>query len=106
MSVTGWPVGTFVRGRKVMWQGELVGAVAGRGGAVPGDDGTRHLRSNFSPTFSCYFSRPISTLRRRASMFGHAREASIPAKGGQPECMHFACHDGLMTDGFSLIENC
>jgi dihydroorotase len=22
--VTGWPVGTFVRGRKVMWQGELV----------------------------------------------------------------------------------
>src|SRR3970040_1401818 len=21
--VTGWPVGTFVRGRKVMWQGEL-----------------------------------------------------------------------------------
>jgi dihydroorotase len=24
MSVAGWPVGTFVRGRKVMWQGELV----------------------------------------------------------------------------------
>jgi dihydroorotase len=24
MTVTGWPVGTFVRGRKVMWQGELV----------------------------------------------------------------------------------
>src|SRR5262249_1806934 len=23
-SVTGWPVGTFVRGRRVMWQGELV----------------------------------------------------------------------------------
>src|SRR5258708_3647496 len=23
MRVTGWPVGTFVRGRKVMWQGEL-----------------------------------------------------------------------------------
>lgn len=23
VSVTGWPVGTFVRGRKVMWQGEL-----------------------------------------------------------------------------------
>jgi len=23
MSVTGWPVGTFVRGHKVMWQGEL-----------------------------------------------------------------------------------
>ena len=22
--VTGWPVGTFVRGRRVMWQGELV----------------------------------------------------------------------------------
>jgi dihydroorotase len=24
MSVTGWPVGTFVRGNKVMWEGELV----------------------------------------------------------------------------------
>jgi dihydroorotase len=24
MNVTGWPVGTFVRGRKVMWEGELV----------------------------------------------------------------------------------
>jgi dihydroorotase len=24
VAVTGWPVGTFVRGRKVMWQGELV----------------------------------------------------------------------------------
>jgi dihydroorotase len=24
MSVTGWPVGTFVRGRKVMWDGEIV----------------------------------------------------------------------------------
>jgi dihydroorotase len=24
MSVTGWPVGTFVRGAKVMWEGELV----------------------------------------------------------------------------------
>ena len=23
-SVRGWPVGTFVRGRRVMWQGELV----------------------------------------------------------------------------------
>jgi len=23
VSVTGWPVGTFVRGRKVMWQGAL-----------------------------------------------------------------------------------
>ena len=24
LAVTGWPVGTFVRGRRVMWQGELV----------------------------------------------------------------------------------
>ena len=24
MTVTGWPVGTIVRGRKVMFQGELV----------------------------------------------------------------------------------
>lgn len=29
IDVTGWPVGTFVRGRKVMWEGELAGAGAG-----------------------------------------------------------------------------
>ena len=33
-TVTGWPVGTIVRGRRVMWEGELDGAVDGRGGAV------------------------------------------------------------------------
>jgi dihydroorotase len=27
--VTGWPVGTFVRGRRVMWQGELQGPASG-----------------------------------------------------------------------------
>ncbi len=27
--VTGWPVGTFVRGRQVMWQGEIVTASQG-----------------------------------------------------------------------------
>jgi dihydroorotase len=27
--VTGWPVGTFVRGRKVMWEGELVTPAVG-----------------------------------------------------------------------------
>src|SRR5258705_209628 len=27
--VTGWPVGTFVRGRRVMWQGELVALSTG-----------------------------------------------------------------------------
>lgn len=27
--VTGWPIGTFVRGRKVMWEGELVNAALG-----------------------------------------------------------------------------
>ena len=35
--VTGWPVGTFVRGRRVMWQGELATPSTGRAGAVPGD---------------------------------------------------------------------
>ncbi|MFN3483560.1 MAG: amidohydrolase family protein, partial [Rhabdaerophilum calidifontis] len=29
MQVTGWPVGTFVRGRRVMWQGELTGPGTG-----------------------------------------------------------------------------
>ncbi|WP_296578892.1 dihydroorotase [Xanthobacter sp.] len=28
--VTGWPMGTFVRGRKVMWEGELTGPSAGQ----------------------------------------------------------------------------
>jgi dihydroorotase len=32
VTVTGWPVGTFVRGRKVMWEGEL--AAPGQGEAV------------------------------------------------------------------------
>ena len=32
MRVTGWPVGTIVRGRKVMWNGELV--IASQGEAV------------------------------------------------------------------------
>jgi dihydroorotase len=27
--VTGWPIGTFVRGRKVMWDGEVLGAATG-----------------------------------------------------------------------------
>ncbi|MFG1375621.1 dihydroorotase [Xanthobacter autotrophicus] len=27
--VTGWPVGTFVRGRKVMWEGDLTGPASG-----------------------------------------------------------------------------
>ncbi len=30
MEVTGWPVGTFVRGAKVMWEGELVTPSTGR----------------------------------------------------------------------------
>ncbi|MEO6395361.1 MAG: dihydroorotase [Devosia sp.] len=29
-NVTGWPVGTIVRGTKVMWQGELLGPATGR----------------------------------------------------------------------------
>jgi dihydroorotase len=29
MEVTGWPVGAFVRGRKVMWEGDLVTAGSG-----------------------------------------------------------------------------
>ena len=29
VTVTGWPVGTFVRGRRVMWEGEVLGPAAG-----------------------------------------------------------------------------
>ena len=29
MEVTGWPVGTIIRGRRVMWEGEILGAAAG-----------------------------------------------------------------------------
>jgi dihydroorotase len=28
--VTGWPVGTIVRGRRVMWQGEILGPARGQ----------------------------------------------------------------------------
>jgi len=30
MTVTGWPVGTFIRGSRVMWQGEITGPAHGR----------------------------------------------------------------------------
>jgi dihydroorotase len=30
VEVTGWPVGTFVRGRRVMWEGELVTPAQGQ----------------------------------------------------------------------------
>lgn len=30
MRVKGWPVGTIIRGRKVMWEGEIIGEAAGR----------------------------------------------------------------------------
>ncbi len=30
VTVTGWPVGTFVRGRKVMWQGEITAVAPGQ----------------------------------------------------------------------------
>ncbi len=30
MTVTGWPVGTFVRGRRVMWNGEIIGQAEGQ----------------------------------------------------------------------------
>jgi dihydroorotase len=30
VTVKGWPVGTFVRGKRVMWQGEIFGAAEGR----------------------------------------------------------------------------
>ena len=29
VTVTGWPVGTFVRGRRAMWDGEVAGVAAG-----------------------------------------------------------------------------
>ena len=29
VTVTGWPVGTFVRGHRVMWEGEVIGTGQG-----------------------------------------------------------------------------
>jgi dihydroorotase len=29
LTVTGWPVGTLVRGRRVMWEGEILGSPSG-----------------------------------------------------------------------------
>ncbi len=43
VDVTGWPVGTIVRGRRVMWEGELTGPSGGRpvlfGEALPRSPG-------------------------------------------------------------------
>ena len=39
VSVTGWPVGTVVRGHKVMWQGESDRPGARRTRSIPGDFG-------------------------------------------------------------------
>ena len=30
MTVTGWPIGTFVRGRRVMWNDEIIGQAQGQ----------------------------------------------------------------------------
>jgi dihydroorotase len=30
MTVTGWPAGTFVRGRRVMWNDEIIGEAEGQ----------------------------------------------------------------------------
>ena len=30
VSVTGWPVGTMIRGRRVMWDGQILGAAGGQ----------------------------------------------------------------------------
>ena len=30
VSVTGWPVGTILRGRRVMWEGEIAGPADGQ----------------------------------------------------------------------------
>jgi dihydroorotase len=42
MKVTGWPVGTFVRGKRVMWEGEIV---------MPGEGAAVRFLEALSPTF-------------------------------------------------------
>jgi dihydroorotase len=49
VSVQGWPVGTFVRGRRVMWEGEILGPAAGE--PVRFFEGVRPSGSDtFAPT--------------------------------------------------------
>jgi dihydroorotase len=49
MPVTGWPVGTVVRGRRVMWQGELV--TPSQGEAVRFAEALQPVaKAEFSPT--------------------------------------------------------
>lgn len=48
MTVTGWPVGTLVRGRRVMWEGELLAGGVGspvRFGTLSSNQSLRKLRS-------------------------------------------------------------
>src|SRR2546429_2387846 len=53
MRVTGWPVGTFVRGRRVMWQGELGPASTGEPGRI------------------------LESAKARAPIAGHARQPTV-----------------------------
>ena len=52
--VTGWPVGTFVRGAKVMWEGELIIALTCARHSFPG--GTLQARRQGWPKPSTWFS--------------------------------------------------
>ena len=36
LEVTGWPIGTIVRGRRVMWEDQIAARAGGRAGALHG----------------------------------------------------------------------
>ena len=63
VTVTGWPVGTLVRGHKVMWEGALTAPAAGRARALPGDPGQPGLTALRAPI--CFILRGF----RRGQVF-------------------------------------
>ena len=67
VTVTGWPVGTFVRGSQVMWEGELTAPSRRRGGALPRNDAGRLKSARI---------RRATILRRVISVF-HSVEPGL-----------------------------
>ena len=80
MTVTGWPVGTFVRGRKVMWQGAL--ATPAQGERV---DFWKRLRveENVEPLLPGLLEREFAVADARAQAIGEGCRGFLAIGGDE-----------------------
>ena len=84
MTVTGWPVGTFVRGHRVMWDGALTAPGAGRARALYGNFiglTTKVRRQAERPLLPLPIEREFAVADARAETFGE-RGGGVLAIGG------------------------